>query len=321
MLMVRILTCAVFVTQISIGVSDDLTPADATMPEQIQVAIAQLDAPSFQQREEAVDVLFDMGVIAVSPLKDAAQNGSCEVAVRAFDVLQRLYFRDDEPTNEAVDVAFRQLMHVDNLSATSRAERMFESVTEIRQTRAVAKLERLGAIVHLMDSNFERQRPRIDHVMFGRDWVGSDEDVRLIERIEDLRLTDNSAIYIVRGVNISEDLLSTLKANLPSLNIQRRGPARLGVTNSRFAEGGCFIGIVEPNSAADGAGLKPSDQIVEIGGKPVNSFEQLIEAIGEKEPGDLVPIIFLRDNEIHEVEAKLSAWTKKNSANPPQPKP
>ena len=141
-------------------------------------------------------------------------------------------------------------------------------------------------------------------------------DKRLIERIEDLRLANSAAIYVIRGVKISESTLSDLKAFMPGLVINRRGPAQLGVMSDPFREGGCFITKVVPDSAADNAGLKQHDQIVEIDGQEVNTFEKLIEIIGQKEPGDIVPIVFLRHDEHHEVEAKLSTWIKKKVANP-----
>ena len=296
--------------------TNESVPADALIPEQIRQAVEQLDDTAFERREEAVDFLFAAGHCAVPALEAATDSPLPEIAVRAFDVLQRLYFRDDEPTYEAIDLVVQRLMHVGNLSAAARAEQLFESISEIRQTRAVARLERLGAIVHLSDSRFEQDRQRIDHVLFGRDWSGNDEDVRLIERIEDMRLANTAAIYVVRGVTISEATLLDLKAYMPSLVINRRGPAQLGVMNDRFRDGGCVIGQVVPDSAADYAGLKQGDQIVEIDGREVNSFEKLVEIIGEKEPGDLVPIVFIRREELHEVEAKLSAWSKKKVTNP-----
>lgn len=301
----------------------DPETADAQMPEQARQALVDLDSNDFQTREDAADRLFDLGIAAVAPLRMAAEVGSPEVAARSFEVLQRLYMVSDDATNEAVDEAFRYLTRVENLTATARSERILESVSEVRQARAVAKLERLGAIVHETENNLDRPRPRIDHVMFGRDWAGTDDDVRLIERIEDLRLADIPTIYVVKGVNISEETKFALRVNLPTLDIQNRGPARLGVTNLLTREAGCFIGFVEPDSAADGAGLKPSDQIMEIDGKPVVSFAGLIEVIGEKEPGDMVPIVYIRDGQTRQTEAKLSAWSKKKrpAVAPPKPQP
>lgn len=153
--------------------------------------------------------------------------------------------------------------------------------------------------------------------MFGRDWAGVEEQIRLVTRIEDLRFSDAS-IYIVRGVKISDQTLFDLQA---IMNVEHRGPARLGVMSNPFRGDGCFIKEVEPRSAAEGAGLKADDQIIEIDGQMVDSFRQLVDVIAEKEPGDNVPIVYLRDGERHSGEAKLSAWVKRPAAIPAQPKP
>ena len=68
--------------------------------------------------------------------------------------------------------------------------------------------------------------------------------------------------------------------------------------------------------------MKIRDEVIEIDGLPVDSFEKLIEIIGEKEPGEKVPIVFRRGEDIHKVTAKLTAWAKPAAANvPPQPRP
>lgn len=282
--------------------------ADALFPEQVRQAIDQLDDPVFERREQASDLLYAAGSCAVPSLQAAAESEIPEIAVRAFDLLQRLYFRKDEATYDAVDEGVQQLMRAGNLSAAARAESLFDQVGDVRQERAVAKLKRLGAIIHHSEPRFDQERSRIDYVMFGRGWTGSDDDVHLIERLEDLRAFTNAAIYVVRGVPIAEQTLEDLKASMPLLIINRRGPAQLGVVSEQPTSEGCYIKSVVTDSAADNAGLKPFDRIVEIDGRPVNSFENLIEIVGEKEPGDRVPVIFYRDNEVHEVEVKLQAW-------------
>ena len=297
-------------------------PADALLPAQIHSAILELDSSDFEIRERAVDRLFAMGLTSISPLEIAAQNGSPEVSVRAFDVLRRLYHQDDEPLSEAIENAFLRLKHVENLAVTGRAERAFESLGEIRQKRAVAKIEQLGGIVHLAEQNLERQIPgrsRIEYIMLGRYWTGGEAGLKFLERIDDIR-DEGAQLYIIRGVEISDATLLDLKAELPNLHIQRRGPARLGVT-SQAREAACIIRSVEPGSSADRAGLKTGDQIVEIDGREINSFDELVEIVGEKQPGDQVPIVFRRERERVETVAELSDWKKPAPANAQPPKP
>lgn len=303
--------------------ADGAASADAELPEQAKKALAELDSTEFEVREAAADRLFELGAAAVPLLRVAAEIGSPEVAARSFEILQRLYRVRDEATSEAVDEALVDLTRVQNLTATARAERILESISQFRQSKAVEKLERLGAIIHESEISVERPRPRIEHVMFGRDWTGEEKDIRLIERLEDFRQVDVPAptIYVVKGVAISEETKFAIRVHLPTLDIQTRGPAQLGVTNAATAVG-CVIAKVTPDSAADRAGLKAWDQIVEIDGKPIESFNGLIETIGEKEPGDTVSIVHIREGQTLRGEAKLSGWAKKkNRPNAVPPKP
>lgn len=297
--------------------AEQLSPADAIVPEHVRTAIVRLNDPDFRQREAAVDELFSAGLGAVIPLSEAAQNGSAEVSVRAFDVLQRLYRGNDEAIFEAVERAFQQLKRDENLAVAARAERAFETGAETRQIRAIAQFERLGGIINFASSS-ERlplSRPRIEHVMLTREWSGGDTGLQLLGRIEDLR-SSYTSLYVIRGTKVSEEAVFNLRSELPFMNIQRRGPARLGIKSSPSSqrEEGCFISEVDPDSAAERAGLRKNDQVVEIDGQSVDSFEELIDIIEKKEPGDRVPIFYRRNGETQEAIAELLPWTNPKSA-------
>ena len=322
----RLLRICLTFAVVSVGgvcLSDEPDPADAWVPEHLRRPISELDHPDFERREAAVKELSSQGVNAIPALMVAAESGAPEASVRAFDVLQQMYRGGDETVYEPVERVFQRLKGSEQLAVAARAERAFDSGAENRQKRAIAQLERLGGIIHYSDRGTDRQlleRPTIDYVMLSRDWVGEEADLRLLARIEDIRLSITQ-LYIIRGIHVSEQTLFDLMQELPLLKIERRGPARLGIRGSQRDEG-CIVTAIDPGSAAEAAGMKIRDEVVEIDGRPVNSFERLIEIIGEKEPGEQVPIVFLRGEETHKVTAKLTAWAKPAAANvPPQPRP
>ncbi|WP_373649317.1 PDZ domain-containing protein [Schlesneria sp. DSM 10557] len=297
--------------------------ADATVPEHVQSLIAELDHPQFQRRELAAKSLTGQGVVVIPGLARAAESGSPEASVRAFDVLQKLYNGEDEATFEAVEQVFQRLKVDEHLAVASRAERAFDTGSETRQKRAIAKFEKLGGIVHFSERPSSERlalgRPTIEYVMLGRDWTGGEEGLRLLGRIEDLR-TSITQLYIIRGINISEETKLDLLAELPFLKIEHRGPARLGIRGSHLNDGCIVIGI-DPGSAAELAGMKIRDEVIEIDDRPVESFEDLIGIIGEKEPGEQVPIVFRRGEETRRVVAKLSGWTRPARPNAPLQQP
>ncbi|MBL8797998.1 MAG: PDZ domain-containing protein [Planctomycetia bacterium] len=62
------------------------------------------------------------------------------------------------------------------------------------------------------------------------------------------------------------------------------------------------VSTVAPDSAAQKAGLKPGDEIIEVDGKPVQSQAQLLHATGGKYEGDTVNLKLKRGNETVEIK-------------------
>ena len=314
----------VFAISVIHTLSAEQIPADALIPEHSKTLLNELNHPDFEHRERAGDELFGMGTKAIPLLIPATESPFPEVSMRAFEILQRLYQVEDEATIEEVERVLAALKSSGPLTIALRAERAFDSGAEPRQKRAIGQFQRLGGIVHYTNRGQDQQplsRPMIEYFMIGREWLGGDEGLRLLTKIEDLH-TWGGQLYIIRGIQVSDETLLDLRAELPFLAIQLRGPARLGIRgNGRGFANGCVIQGLDPGSAADLAGLRPLDQVTEIDGQPISSFEDLIEIVGEKEPGEQIPIVYRRGEKIHQVVATLSAWGKPAAGNgqPPQP--
>ena len=59
------------------------------------------------------------------------------------------------------------------------------------------------------------------------------------------------------------------------------------------------------DSAASRAGLKDGDVLVRFGDRPLDSFEDLLTALRDRQPGDTVRVIYLRDGLEHDATATL----------------
>jgi putative serine protease PepD len=68
------------------------------------------------------------------------------------------------------------------------------------------------------------------------------------------------------------------------------GLAYLGVEMRSVVGGGALIVGVERGGPADGAGLRPGDLILEMGGKPVASVDDIAVALAAHKPGDQVAV-------------------------------
>ena len=62
---------------------------------------------------------------------------------------------------------------------------------------------------------------------------------------------------------------------------------------------------VTPGSAAEKAGIKPNDIIVEFDGQPIEKADQFRKLVAMKKPGSEVQIIVLRDGKKQTLTAKL----------------
>jgi len=70
---------------------------------------------------------------------------------------------------------------------------------------------------------------------------------------------------------------------------------------------GALIAAVDPGSAADKAGLKPDDVIVEAGGRAVNAPGGLSASVGIAQPGTAVPIAYLRGGQRRTTSVTIEA--------------
>jgi S1-C subfamily serine protease len=68
---------------------------------------------------------------------------------------------------------------------------------------------------------------------------------------------------------------------------------------------GAFVGEVTENSAAEKAGIKKEDIIIQINGVDVKSAAQLQEQVGRYSPGDKITVTVLRDNKKITLNAEL----------------
>ena len=86
----------------------------------------------------------------------------------------------------------------------------------------------------------------------------------------------------------------------PIIDALRSGerPAYLGVTiDTESPAAGAAVREVGPDTPASAAGMRSGDVIVRIGGRDVDSWEDLRPAIRENRPGDTVDVVVERDGE------------------------
>ena len=79
----------------------------------------------------------------------------------------------------------------------------------------------------------------------------------------------------------------------------------IGQLNLEGINGGILIMEVQPQSAAEAAGLSQGDVIIELNSTPITTYAQLQEQMALLRPGDLIEIIYLRDNARRKTSSRL----------------
>jgi serine protease Do len=89
---------------------------------------------------------------------------------------------------------------------------------------------------------------------------------------------------------------------------------------------GALASRVEPESAADKAGIEPGDVIVEYNGRPVNNTNELVKMVTATRPGTRVPVKVMRDKKertfnvtVDELDLTAEQTTRSNRGTQQQP--
>jgi len=114
------------------------------------------------------------------------------------------------------------------------------------------------------------------------------------------------AIPVKVAIRCSEDIIKHGKALIPWLGIN--GVSINEAIAQRYsipsATGVLIVGVVE-GSPADRAGISAGDVIVNFGGRPVKTIEELRRRIMSSKVGDPVQITIIRDEESRDVKVAL----------------
>lgn len=297
-------------------------PAAVTVPaDGLEADLNLLADPQFRNREAAARRLASRKFAAVAPLAELARSGSAEASVRAFEILRQIYRDGDDATCEAVETALESLSRSENVFVATRAESSIDAVASTWHRRAIDAFVRLGGVIRYFNANSgiepadgdKYDRP-IQYAIINKSWAGGDEGLKHLRRIEDFRVpTDvrGASLYVINGT-VTKPAIAALEAALPNLQVQQRGPACLGVTPGiqglRPAEKGLMVAFVKEGSAAQLAGIRVNDVILKFNGHEVNDFETLVDKISEKQPGDKVAVVFLRDDVEETTTVELRGW-------------
>jgi hypothetical protein len=298
----------------------------------IGAIISQLESPSFKKRQQATRLLLKMGDRAIEPLLKRVQTGRLELAVRAVSIFESAYIGKDPAAIAAADKALEGLVFSQRQELAEQAQGVLSRNVETRVRIALASLEQLGARVY----NFDRppdgwaEPPALRQGLVDREppsvvlnerWKGGADGLKYVRRLRGTGVL----IYLIDGVKIPEKRIVELESVFDTTTIARRGSGMLGIKGSSNP-GGCFVSDVVEGLAGAQAGLKAGDTILELDGRIVRDFPDLVDQLRSRKAGQSIKLKVERDlsGKVENLEATLGEWhppTNKPRRVPPGLKP
>jgi len=114
------------------------------------------------------------------------------------------------------------------------------------------------------------------------------------------------AIPIDLAEGIASELIAGGKVSRPSLGLQVQAISQ-ELAQATGGSAGLFVAAVTAGGAAEKAGLRPGDVIVEFDGEPAPSVDTLIVKTLQKKVGDVIHLTYERGGASHTTELKLTA--------------
>jgi hypothetical protein len=204
------------------------------VPGDVERWIRQLGAGEYVVRDQATRSLIAAGSQAVEPVVKAVRGDNLEVTTRGVYILQELALSGDERTEEFARQALENLIAHRPGPTAHRAEQALEVLDELRQQRALAELQQLGAVVNTDYQEMGLAVADIFAVEIGPQWQGTTEDLKRLRWLHDVeqitfvgpQVTDEwvrhvqgmerLAIVKIRQAHVTAAALATLR-DLPRL--------------------------------------------------------------------------------------------------------
>ncbi len=141
------------------------------------------------------------------------------------------------------------------------------------------------------------------HVFLTAAWKGTEADLGVLRQ-----LAGAWRVHIYNVCKPPQWRAAVLgaTANVEGVTVVDRGPS-LGVSSRDRTY--CRIDQVLAGGAAERAGLKPGDLVLQVDDVPINNFEHLVRTIGDFQPGQTVQLRLLRDGRLLKTAATLGDWT------------
>lgn len=125
--------------------------------------------------------------------------------------------------------------------------------------------------------------------------------------VKHLRAIEYASLFKLYGTGMSREIAESLHDEQRGVEVDFRRGALLGVA-CLTGSGRCLVSTVEPDSAAEKAGIQVGDVIVQFDGKPVGNIEELTAVVAKFDAGSSAEVRWMRGSEELQETVKLGSW-------------
>lgn len=199
------------------GTGDSVVAQEWTT-EQITKLIRELDSSEFETRQGATTELLKANVAAIVPMEQMIPRLSQEARSRAFKLLRNFALSEQIEVGAAAESSLRRLAKLRVQPIAAKAQLMVESITELRESRALARLEKLGAKIEFRAIRVEGEYFQVPYTLrIDNKWKGQAKDIAHVQN-----LTTLHELWL-EGPEVTDELLEQLSglSEIDTVSIRR----------------------------------------------------------------------------------------------------
>lgn len=310
----------------------------------IEELLADLNADSFQLRMEAQKQIATLSPEQIGVLVTLATTAPPEAAVRTLHALGELYAEESPLLLPAVADGLEAFAASERDIVRNEARWLLGIHWRQRSELILQQLEEEGALIIRPET---RERLGLGpngvfgaspglQIFLTSEWNAKADAHELLQRLPgladepdnqvaaNLRFrrrfplrggTPSVVVFLVEGHTLTPEAVGGLLGAFGEV-VQKRGRVMLGITSQPgVVRTGCHITSVTPFGSAEAGGLRNNDRITRVEGKPINSFDALVDALFQYSPGETINVELLRSSRLQqsppekiELPVQLKSW-------------
>jgi membrane-associated protease RseP (regulator of RpoE activity) len=206
------------------------------------------------------------------------------------------------------------------------ASKAAEQLAMIRHQQAADTIVKLGGHMGPVRSGLVDPRFAPVQVVLDANWKGGDDGLSLLQDIRglvrvaiigtDLSFKGLAKLEAARGLQmislygtrVANEDVNELRKLIPNVTVDVRKGGLLGIRGDSTTDRAAHVVQVQPEGAAQEAGIQAGDSITHLNMEELANFEALVSRVANMSPGDVVSLRVNRNGKVMDLDVRLGQW-------------